>query len=103
MSPFGLILYLLDSCVLINSRENLIVAVYLGDIVLFGEQDGIIDNLKPDLKSEFKVSDMGNPNWLFEIQIECSNTGISLSYTAHIDTVPTIISIQDCKLISIPI
>lgn len=83
--PHGFVLSDFDPCVLLHKSENLIVAIYVDDIVLFGDQGKLMDEAVNSLKSEFKVNDMGTLHWLLGIQIEYNNTGITLSQTAFID------------------
>jgi hypothetical protein len=55
------------------------------------------------LKTEFKVNDMGELNWLLGIQIIFTDDGITLSQTTLIDKILNRFSMQDCKPVSTPI
>ena len=44
-----------------NDTNNvLFIAVYVDDLSLFGPKGPVMDNLKDLLKSEFKVTDLGD-------------------------------------------
>ncbi|KAI0992496.1 hypothetical protein K3495_g15689, partial [Podosphaera aphanis] len=101
--PHGFTSSLFDPCVMIHDTGNLIIAVYVDDIVLFGEQNQLMSETINLLKSEFRVNDMGTLNWLLGIQIEYTNVGITLSQTAYIDRVLNRFSMQDCNPVSTPI
>ena len=101
--PLGFVSTLLDPCVFIHNKGKLIIAVYVDDIVLFGEEHELMDQLVTHFKSEFQVNDMGTLHWLLGIQIEYSNANITLSQTAYIDKVLTRFSMQDCNPVSTPI
>ncbi|KAI0996197.1 Retrovirus-related Pol polyprotein from transposon TNT 1-94 [Podosphaera aphanis] len=112
LKPFGLASTLFDPCVLIHNSGHLIIAVYVddiilfgeqGDIILFGEQGDLMENTVNLLKPEFQVNDMGLLHWLLGIQIEYDNAGITLSQTAYIDRILTRFSMQDCNPVSSPI
>ena len=54
------------------------------------------------LKSEFKVKDMGQLNWLLGIQIEYTSYAFKLSQTAYIDRMLNRFSMQSCNPVSSP-
>ncbi|KAI0992679.1 hypothetical protein K3495_g15506, partial [Podosphaera aphanis] len=103
LKPFGFVSSLFDPCVLVHDSKSLIIAIYVDDIILFGENSDLIEQTVDILKSEFKVNDMGILNWLLGIQIQYSNTGITLSQTAYIDKILTRFAMQDCNPVSSPI
>ena len=55
------------------------------------------------LKTEFKVNDMGELNWLLGIQITFTDNRITLSQTTFIDKILNRFSMQDCKPVLTPI
>ncbi|KAI1001438.1 Retrovirus-related Pol polyprotein from transposon TNT 1-94 [Podosphaera aphanis] len=94
---------LFDPCVFTHNTGKLIIAVYVDDIVLFGEQGSLMDKIVNGLKTEFKVNDLGILHWLLGIQIEYHNASITLSQTAYIDRILNRFSMHDCNPVSLPI
>lgn len=103
LKPSGFTSSLFDPCVLVHDSGNLIMAIYVDDIILFGEKGDLIEQTVSLLKSEFKVNDMGILHWLLGIQIEYSESEISLSQTAYIDKILNRFSMQECNPVSSPI
>ncbi|KAI0996745.1 hypothetical protein K3495_g11439 [Podosphaera aphanis] len=86
--PSGFTASEFDPCVLLHKSGNLIVAIYVDDIVLFGNQGDLMDNTVNLLKSEFKVNDMGTLNWLLGMQINYTpEESITISQTSYIDRI----------------
>lgn len=48
-----------DPCFLLHNSGNLIVAIYVDDIVLFGKKGKLMNDIINLLKTEFRVNDMG--------------------------------------------
>lgn len=92
-----------DPCILIHNSGQMIIAIYVDDITLFGESGPLMEETVNALKSEFKVTDMGLLHWLLGIQIEFSDKGISLSQTAFIDKILARFSMQNCNPVGTPV
>ncbi|KAI1000192.1 hypothetical protein K3495_g8007 [Podosphaera aphanis] len=104
IKPLGFISSEFDPCVLLHSSGNLIAAIYVDDIVLFGEQGALMEDTVNLLKSEFKVNDMGTLHWLLGIQIGyIKNGSITLSQTAYIDRILNRFSMNDCNSTTTPL
>jgi len=73
------------------------------DIALFGATGELKEQTIDVLKTEFKVNDMGEFNWLLGIQITFTDDGITLSQTTFIDKILNRFSMQNCKPVSTPI
>lgn len=50
LQPFGLASTFFDPCVLIHNSGDLIIAIYVDDIILFGEQGDLMENIVNQLK-----------------------------------------------------
>jgi hypothetical protein len=79
------------------------LAIYVDDITLFGATGELKERTINVLKTEFKVNDMVELNWLLGIQITCTDDGITPSQTIFIDNIWNHFSMQDCKPVSTPI
>jgi len=103
LGPFGLAITAWDPCVLVHKSGDLFLAIYVDNITLFGATGELKEQTINVLKTEFKVNDMGELNWLLGIQINFTDDGITLSQTTFIDKILNCFSMQDCKLVSTPI
>jgi len=56
-----------------------ILAVYVDDIIITGDDTMEIDRLKESLSKEFEVKDLGQLRYFFDIEIARSPRGIVLS------------------------
>ena len=92
-----------DPCILVHESVGLFLAIYVDDITLFGATGELKEQTINMLKTEFKVNNMGQFNWLPGIQITFTDDGITLSQTTFIDKILNRFSMQDCKPVSMPI
>jgi hypothetical protein len=49
-------------CILIQRTEPFFIAIYVDDIILDGPSGPMMNNIKNTLKSEFDVTDLGDPH-----------------------------------------
>jgi len=103
LGPFGFAITAWDPCVLVHKSGDLFLAIYVDDITLFGATGELKQQTINVLKTEFKVNDMGELNWLLGIQVTFTDDGITLSQTTFIDKILNRFSMQDCKPVSTPI
>jgi len=103
LGPFGFAITAWDPCVLVHESGDLFSAIYVDDITLFGATGELKEQTINVLKTEFKVNDMGELNWLLGIQITFTDDGITLSQTTYIHKILKRCSMQDCKPVSTPI
>ena len=92
-----------DPCVLVHESGDLFLAIYVDNITLCGATGELKEQTINILKTEFKINDKGELNWLLEIQITITGDGITLSQTTFIDKIVIRCSMQDCKPVSTPI
>ena len=87
-----------------NDTNNvLFIAVYVDDLLLFRPKGPVMYNLKDLLKSEFKITDLGNLHWLLGIRIECRDHDIALSQSSYIDTILKRFGLYDCNPVTYPL
>ena len=92
-----------DPCVLIYESGDLSLAIYVDAIPLVGATGELKEQTINVLKTEFKINNMGELNWLLGIQITFTDDGFTLSQTTYIDKILNHFPIQDCKSVSTPI
>src|SRR5258706_13577605 len=87
-----------------NDTNNILfIAVYVDDLSLFRPKGPVMDNLKDLLKSEFKVTYLGDLHWLLGIRIEYRDHDIALSQSAYIDTILKRFGLYDCNPVTYPL
>src|SRR5258705_5056844 len=86
-----------------DKNNVLFIAVYVNNLSLFGPKGLVMDNLKDLLKSEFKVTDLGDLHSLLGIRIEYSDHDIALSQSAYIDTILKRFGLYDCNPVTYPL
>ena len=115
LTPYGFVVSNFDPCVLMFKSDNdshndtnnannvLFIAVYVNDLSLFGPKRPVMNNLKDLLKSEFKVTDLGDLHWLLGIRIEYRDHDIALSQSAYIDTILKHLGLYNCNPVTYPL
>ena len=86
-----------------NTNNVLFIAIYIDDLSLFGPKGPVMDNLKDLLKSEFKVTNLGDLHWLLGIRIEYRDHDIALSQSAYIDIILKCFGLYDCNPVTYPL
>src|SRR5258705_8130025 len=86
-----------------DNYNVLFIALYVDDLSLFRLKGPIMDKVKDLLKSEFKVTDLGDLHWLLGIRIEYRDHDIALSQSACIDTILKRFGLYDCNPVTYPL
>jgi hypothetical protein len=83
----------------IFSEVRVIVPIFIDDITLAGTSNSAIDKVVEDLKSHFKIRDLGLTQFLLGIHIthDLPNHTISLSQRQYIINVLEHFGMSDCK------
>ena len=106
-----------DPCVFIHPTSQVIIAVYVDDISVYGLRSPALVELLHSLKGEFKLSDIGDIHWLLGIQItrncesgysECKSDkcdsvhSISLNQSVYIDQILLRFGMTNCNPVTHP-
>jgi hypothetical protein len=91
-----------DPCVMIHSSLQIIIAIYVDDISIFGADPGR-NELKEALKKEFNLSELGPLNWLLGIQIEWHQNSVTLSQQAYVDQLLVKFGMDTCNPVLLPL
>ena len=67
-----------------SERRITILAVYVDDIIITGDDEVEISRLKRNLSKEFEVKDLGQLKYFLGIEIARSTKGIVLSQRKHV-------------------
>lgn len=93
---FGLVKSKADSCVYFTNNAELIVAIYVDDILIFWKRESICDKIKTML-STFKMKDMGQTTNCIGLNITYNESGISLDQSKYITEILDRFGMTDCK------
>jgi len=103
LGPFAFVTTAWDPCVLAHESGNHFLTIYVNDITFFGATGNLREQTIDVLKTEFKVIDIGELNWLLAIQRTFTKVGITQSQLTFINKIPNHLSMQDWKPVSPPI
>lgn len=66
-------------------KEDVMVAIYVDDILVFGKTEEIICNIKAKLSEEFRMVDSGRVEFFLGLQVRRLGKGFGLNQTHYID------------------
>lgn len=103
---FGLQRSEVDQCVYycINGEMILYVAIYVDDVLVFCNDMDVINQLKLDLSTNFKMKDLGEAFSVLGVRItrDKQSGAISIDQTKYIEDVLNRFSMSECKPVSTP-
>lgn len=67
----------------VHGASWLLMGIYVDDLIIIGDEDSKIDNFKLEMKSQFKMSDLGLLNFYLGIEVNQRSDGICLSQTVY--------------------
>jgi hypothetical protein len=82
---------------LTNRSRRLIVGVYVDDLVITGGNQGDIDNFKQQMKSTFKMSDLGLLKYYLGLEVTQSTEGITVCQRAYAAKILESTGLSDCN------
>ena len=95
-----------EPCVYKYIKEKMVVflVLYIGDVLLIGNDVETLSNVKKWLAEQFQMKDLGEASYILEIQIirDCKNKLLALSQASYIDNVLARFSMQDSKKCLLP-
>ncbi|KAL0404590.1 UNVERIFIED_CONTAM: Retrovirus-related Pol polyprotein from transposon TNT 1-94 [Sesamum radiatum] len=85
-----------------NSRNGVIICLYVDDILIFGTNQQQVDLTKEFLSSRFSMKVIGEADVILSIRIIRENKGISISQSHNIEKVLKKFNYFDCTTVSTP-
>lgn len=85
-----------------DSRQGVIICLYVDDMLIFGTNQDLVDQVKEFLSSKFFIKDMGVADVILGIRIKCQVQGIALSQSHYIEKVLKRLNSEYCTSVSIP-
>ena len=83
--------------------SNLIICLYVDDMLIFGTDQRQVDMTKDFLSSQFSMKDMGEAEVILGIRIKREHQGISISQSHYIDKILKKFNCFDCSPVSTPV
>ena len=95
-----------EHCIFVrwNKNEFMAIVVAMDDLMIVVTSIKLVECAKHELKSVFKITDLGEVHWLLGIEITWNHSAhtILLSQTAYIDTITTHFNLENAKSVSTP-
>jgi hypothetical protein len=88
-----------------TGQDALIVAVDVDDLTMAGNTKASIQRFKNELRTTFKIKDLGNLHWLLGIEVKRDRESrtISFSQRAYIERIIERFNLQDANPLSTPL
>ena len=101
IKSFGFEQNLDESCVYKKHQDEVVMflVLYVDDILLIGNDIGVMSSVKVWLSSQFDTKDLGEANFILGIKLwrDCKNKMLDLSQAGYIDKVLERFSMQNSK------
>jgi hypothetical protein len=85
-----------------NDNMQLVVGVYIDDLIITGSDRDTIRSFKEEMAATFKMSDLGLLHYYLGIEVKQSTSGISLSQCAYALKILERSGMTGCNLCHIP-
>jgi Reverse transcriptase (RNA-dependent DNA polymerase) len=78
-----------DPCAYIRRSDNdvAIITVWVDDLLLFAGSEKAMESMKKDLRSEWEITDMGEPSKIIGIEIKRTNDSITISQKKNVESI----------------
>lgn len=97
LKSFGLEQSHVDQCIYFNENCTLIIAIYVDDLLIVAQSNGVLAELKTKLNNAFSMTDLGLAKSCIGIRIHQNEDGIQLDQTVYIDEVLKRFGMTDCN------
>jgi hypothetical protein len=78
-----------DPCVYIkrDGDDVVIITVWVDDLLLFASSDKLMDQTKSDLRTQWEVTDLGEPTKIIGVEITHTEDSITISQKVYIESI----------------
>lgn len=78
-----------DPCVYIKRDGNdvIIITIWVDDLLLFAQSDKLMEQTKAELRTQWEVTDLGEPTKIVGIEITQTNDSITISQKVYINSI----------------
>ena len=70
-----------------SDNELVIITVWVDDLLIFGSTNKIIEQTKSDLRTQWEVTDLGEPTKIVGIEITCTENCIKISQQMYVEAI----------------
>lgn len=91
-----------DPCIYFSEEFDLILAIYVDEILILYEDAGKLNELRASLKNHFKMKDLGLAKSCIGIRISLGKDEIKLDQTAYINEILKRFGMNDCAPVKNP-
>ncbi|XP_018398526.1 PREDICTED: uncharacterized mitochondrial protein AtMg00810-like [Cyphomyrmex costatus] len=102
LKGFGLIPTAADPCVYHDKDNNILLLIYVDDILITSRDTHAIQELKKKLSDAFMIKDLGDVKYCLGIEVTRDREGIHLSQASYIRDVLNKFKMSDCKPVRTP-
>lgn len=102
LRKYGLKKSTADPCIYYSSDLNIILAIYVDDILIFHRNANDLTNIKAFLNSEFRMKDLGKAKSVLGMRINQHEGGIDLDQITYVNDILNRFGMTECKPIGTP-
>ena len=70
-----------------RNDELVIITVWVDDLLIFGTSNKVIEQTKNDLRTQWELTDLGEPMKIVGIEITCTKNCIKISQQMYVKTI----------------
>jgi hypothetical protein len=86
-----------------NNGKLVVLLLYVDDLIITGDDNEAIADLKDQLQKEFEMSDLGEASSYLGVEIQRQSSGIFVSQQGYIQKLLTKFNMQRCNSTNVPI
>ena len=105
MRKHGFTQLLSDPCVYIRRDHKgiMIITVWVDDLLLFASSEEVMIMMKDNLKSEWQMTDLGEPSKIVGIKITIDDRSVMISQKKYIENILIKEGLERANLVSMPL
>ena len=93
-----------DPCLYVSHDGNLMIALYVDDLLIAGKNPDVIKRFKKAIQERFKMKDLGELRWMLGMEVirNRRKRTIEINQTAYMQSVLERFGMENCKAVSTP-
>ena len=92
-----------DNCVFINHPTNVIISLYVDDLLIFSKTMGPINSVKKQLHKEYNMKDLGPVEQILGIRVRREDDRLALDQTQYIENFLKEYQMDEARTVQTPI
>jgi hypothetical protein len=102
LQRYGLIQSLNDQCLYVSQSADLIVAIYVDDLLILYKNEQVLDSLKSALMNSFEMKDLGKAKSIIGMRISYAPDAILLDQSIYIDEILKRFGMEEARPVATP-